>query len=471
MREVSRWLLCCCLAGLAVPGCARYQPAPLNRATVDRALTPPSRDRLEAMAGRVRHPMLPPVPVDLRHGLTPDAAAVVAVLINPALRGARDQRAVARAQLLQAGLLPNPTLDFTLDPVTGGDTVGTSTGYNVGISWEVTALITHDAKVAAARAQSQSVQLDLAWQEWQFAQAAKKAVYDLVALTAQRNEAAAVDRRLAENAALIRRAVDAGDRTIVDLSAAEAAGQKAHTDLLAAERDLRHQRLALNQALGLGPDASVQVADIPLPDRLDLPSRGDFVADVELRRLDLLALRHGYESQEQTLRAAVLAQFPKITLGFHQASDTTNVQSTGFGVTVDLPIFDRNQGNIAIQRATRQQLFDEYAARVLDARSSVAQALADIDSLTAQIADARQAIPKLQKLVDAYSRAIREHNADVLSFYAAQNDLAQRRIDLWKLKQQLVDNRIALEIASGRYFPEGPASRPTTRQATAEARR
>lgn len=470
MREARRGILWCCLAGLVASGCARYERAPLDRPAVERALTPPPRDRLEAMANELRHPMLPPLPIDLRRGLTPDAAAVVAVLINPGLRSARDKRSVARAQLLQAGLLPNPTLDWTLDPVTGGNTVGTVTGYNVGISWEVTALITHDAKVAAARAQSQSVQLDLAWQEWQFAQAAKKAVYDLVALTAQRDETAAVDRRLAENANLIRRAVDTGDKTIVDLSAAEAASQKAHADLLAAERDLRHQRLALNQALGLGPDASVQVADVLLPERLELPSRDDLIADVERRRLDLLALRRGYESQEQTLRAAVLAQFPKIMLGFHQASDTTDVHSTGFGVSVDLPIFDQNQGNIAIQRATRQQLFDEYAARVLDARSSVAQALTDIESLTEQIADAQQAIPKLQQLVDVYRRALDQHNADVLSFYFAQNDLAQRRIDLWKLKQQLMDNQIALEIASGRYFRGAAVTQPTTRQATAEAR-
>ena len=59
------------------------------------------------------------------------------------------------------------------------------------------------------------------------------------------------------------------------------------------------------------------------------------------------------------MRAAVLAQFPRVNIGFSQLRDTTNVVTSGFGVTIDLPVFDRNQGHIAIERATRKQLFDE----------------------------------------------------------------------------------------------------------------
>ena len=38
-------------------------------------------------------------------------------------------------------------------------------------------------------------------------------------------------------------------------------------------------------------------------------------------------------------------------------------------VTLELPIFNQNQGNIAIETATRQQLHDEYAARLTAART------------------------------------------------------------------------------------------------------
>jgi outer membrane protein TolC len=462
---------CGALAAAVAAGCARYKPMPLDRSAVDRALATPSPTQLQARADQIKHPLLRPVAIDLNNGLTPDSAAVLAVIINPSLRAQRSRKAIASAQLMQAQLLPNPTLDFTYDPVTGGNTLGAVNAYSIGPSWEVTALITHQAKVAAARAQSDSVQLDVAWQEWQIAQAAKKAVYDLISLREQVKETESVDRQVADELALVRRAVNAHQQTLLELSAAQTASQKAHADFLAARRDFVRAQLMLNQALGLAPDAQVRLAgDLSLPAKLELPAEEELLSNLDQRRLDLFALRRGYESQEQTLRAAVLGQFPKVVLGVHQASDNTGVQSTGFGVTVDLPIFDRNQGVIALETATRQQLFDEYTSRIFDARSTIAQTLADLRAIMGQIATAEAAIPELTQLVRTYQAALGQHNVDVLSYYLAQNDLSQARIDLLKLKQQLMDNQIALELASGRYLPAPPTTGPSTEPSMAEAR-
>jgi outer membrane protein TolC len=88
----------------------------------------------------------------------------------------------------------------------------------------------------------------------------------------------------------------------------------------------------------------------------------------------------------------VLAEFPKVVFGFNpHSSDTTNVHTTGFGITIDFPIFDRNQGNIAIETATRQKLLDEYGARVFEAHSDIATAVVDVQSLNRQIAAAEAA--------------------------------------------------------------------------------
>jgi outer membrane protein TolC len=156
------------------------------------------------------------------------------------------------------------------------------------------------------------------------------------------------------------------------------------------------------------------------------------------------------------VRAAVLAQFPKVVLGFNpHSSDTTNVHTAGFGITIDLPVFDRNQGNIAIETATRQKLFDEYAARVFEAHSDIATAVADIRSLNRQIAAAEAALPVLQHLVDIAKEAADQGAADVLGYFQAKTNLNQKSLQIIKLKQQLVDSRIALELASGRYLPVG----------------
>src|SRR5947199_9487647 len=75
-----------------------------------------------------------------------------------------------------------------------------------------------------------------------------------------------------------------------------------------------------------------------------------------------------------------------MSAGFVKASDTTNVHTTGFIVAVDVPIFDRNQGVIANERATRQRLGDEDNQGVFEARSDIATAIADIRSLDREIA-------------------------------------------------------------------------------------
>ena len=457
---------------LLLTGCESYQSRPLTQQAVRDAATLPPIDALQSRANELRHPLLAPVKIDFEHGLTPDSAAILAVIANPSLRIIRDQQSLASAQLLQAKLLPNPTLDFTLDPVTGGVTQGTVTGYNVGVNWEVTALISHEAKVAAAREGAESARLDVAWQEWQFAQAAKKSLFDLLVLRAEVAEAQDVDRRLSKDASLIRAGMATHEKTLLDLAAADSASQKAHADALSAQRDLRQQELVFKQAVGLPPDAKVTLQETALPSQLDLPSEQELNDGLAQRRIDLIALRHGYESQEQTLRVATLAQFPKIVLGFHQASDTTNVHSTGFGVSIDLPIFDQQQGAIAHAKATRQKLFDEYVARTIDARYAIAAALTDIRSLHEQIEAAEAALPMLEQLVREYQSALKQHNVDVRSYYAAQNDVAQKRIDILKLKQQLLDNRVALELAAGRYLPLPAATMPATTQtggpATAE---
>jgi cobalt-zinc-cadmium efflux system outer membrane protein len=293
-------------------------------------------------------------------------------------------------------------------------------------------------------------------------------VFDLVALEAQLKQAREVDSRLVENLRLVRHAVDQHEKTLLDLAAAEASSADAHTVVLNQEHDVEHQRFALRRALGLPPETPVVLSThIVLPTRLSVPPTEELLSGLEAHRLDLSALRKGYESQEQALRAAVLGQFPKINIGFNRARDNTNVNSWGYGATVDLPIFDRNQGVIATETATRQRLFDEYTQRVFETRSDVASAAAEINSVNGQIEATLESIPKLQLLVKTYERSLARGNVDVLSYYTAINSVSQKQIELLKLEQQLIDDRIALEIAIGAYLPDSAAqTRPTTTPAT-----
>jgi len=399
--------------------------------------------------------------IDLRRGIGPDEAAAIALYSNPALRAIRDRRGLAAAQLIQAGILPNPVVSYARDFVTGGSTAGTRDGYTFSAGWEFTAFIPFLPKQTAARKNFQSVDLDVAWQEWQIAVNARAAVYRVLGLDAQVERAREATSGLEQSAEAMRKAVDAHEKTVLDLSAAESASQDSRATMLGLEQEFEKQRLGLNKILGAEPEIKIALrASLTLPERLEPPDQRELISNLESHRLDLVGLQRGYESQDATVRAAILAQFPKMSVALTKATDTTNVKTTGFNIAVDVPIFDRNQGVIATERATRQRLRDEYKQRVFEARSDIAAATADILSLDRQIAAAEEALPLLEKLVSSAQTAVEQRNADVLSYYTARSNLLQKRIQLIKLQQQLLEAHTALEIASGHYLPMNRALQP-----------
>ena len=403
--------------------------------------------------------------VDLTDGLSPDEAAVVAVLVNPTLRAVRNKRAVADAQLLQAGLLPNPQIAWSLDVPVSTLSQGPFIGFAAGPTWDITSLIAHQAKVQVAQASRAAVELDVAWQEWQVAQAAKLAVYRVVSQHEQVALAGDQARRLAENLELVRKAAQQGLVTDLAVAAAEAAGNQAQATLLELRKSEREEELALNKALGLPPGQKVALQKgIALPSRLSAPAEGQILAGLEDRRLDLVALRKGYESQELAVRVAILEQFPKVGIGANWARDTSRNGTIGHSITLDLPVFDRNQGVIAQERASRQGLFDEYVQRIFETRSEIATLLHDAESLGGLIRQAEQAEPGLQRLVDTYRRAMDAGQADVLSYYTAWTDLTTQRLEILTLKQQLAETQVALEIAAGAYRLDSIATQPASTQ-------
>jgi outer membrane protein TolC len=427
-----------------------FAPAPKSPAQA----VPSSEKVFRVPASRFQNRSAESLSVDLRRGIGPDDAAAIALYSNPALRAIRDRRGLAAAQLIQAGILPNPVVSYARDFVSGGNTAGAVTAYNLTAAWEFSALVPFLPKQTAARKNFRAVDLDIAWQEWQIAMNARAAVYRVLSLGAQVARAREATDGLQQSTDAVRKATETHEKTVLDLAAVESASQDSRGTMLALEQEFEKQHLGLNRILGVEPETNVTLREgLTLPTRLASPGERGLFDGLESHRLDLFGLQRGLESQDATVRAAVLAQFPKMSAGFVKASDTTNVHTTGFIVAIDVPIFDRNQGVVAAERATRQRLRDEYNQRVFEARSDIAIAIADIGSLGRQIAAAEEALPLLEKLVASAQTAIEQGNADVLSYYTARSNLLQKRIQLIKLQEQLLEAHTALEIASGRYLP------------------
>jgi outer membrane protein TolC len=438
---------------LYLQGCATYHQKPLDESAVEQGITPPSLESVRIQAGKIRHPILKPVEIDLDKGLTADQASIVAVIVNPTLRAARDQKGIAEAQLLQAGILPNPTFTYSLDFPTGGKTQGTVKAYGLTLDWDITSLLTHGARVDAAHAYAASVDLDIAWKEWQVAQSAKQHVYRVGFLEKQLGVASEEEKNLRENLDAVRRAVSLGDMTIIEQEAADAAFRRVHNSVLDIGRNLEQERLALNSILDFPPEYVLPLRkDMPLPSPETFPPLKEITDGLEARRLDLLALKMGYQSEEYKLRAAVLAQFPSISIGPTHLRDTSDIITTGFSVSIVLPLFDRNQGRIAIEKATREQLFDEYLNRVFEARANAAGILANMRALEEQIDAEEMTVVSLKKLIKTSYDSFLEGNINALSYYNELDRLFTMQLDLLKLKQDLADSGVALEIAAGQYL-------------------
>ena len=156
-------------------------------------------------------------------------------------------------------------------------------------------------------------------------------------------------------------------------------------------------------------------------------------------------MQAGYRSQEAKVRAAILSQFPSFSIGITRARDTSSVYTTGFNIGLNLPLFSGNRGAIAIERATREQLREEYQAR-LD------QAALDLDRLfrlqvivTEQNAQLNEYLPTLEKLVVRGREAYQRGDIDALTFLNMESTWVNKRLEQIGLDRTQMENHIALE--------------------------
>lgn len=439
---------------LFLSSCAVYHPLKIDRTAIDTALNAPDLKQLTIETRHIDHPILKSLNIDLQNGLSPDEAALLAVVANPAMRAIRDQKNIAAAGLIEAGLLPNPQLSASLDIPTGGDTAGAINAYGFSLGWDITALIGRKDRIMAAQSEKAAIDLTVAWEEWQVAESAKLQVLDVIWADKRLSLLNAARDDCDKNLAVIRKAVEAGEKTAADLAAAEAACSRLEQNISEVAQEREQNRLLLNQTLGLPPETDINVEkDIPAPGWPKIFENDDFMSGLVNRRPDLIALNLGYESQEARMREAILSQFPRINISLNRARDTGNIITTGPGIDIEFPFFDRGQGRIALERATRRKLYDEYMARIFDTRADIAAITSKIMMERERIAIAEKSAEALQRLVDTFKAALDQGSTDVLTYYQARQDLIAKRLEIMRLRQSVTDLGIAYETATCIYSP------------------
>lgn len=433
--------------GLAasLAGCASYHPLAL-----------PTRPNLAPGLAQLDLTLPPPEPgkaavkLNPQGPLTPDEVGVAAILNNPDLKALPGKLDAAQADLLAATILPNPSLGFGYAFLVSGP--GTADAITASISQDVRSIVTYSTRVHAAKARVRQVSADSLWQEWQVAQKARLLAVDINAdereIKLREQELDLLNRELKE----IRAATAAGN---LDLSA-EAPLIAAATG---AERDLATARLTrlkdwqdLDALLGLQPTARFAIS---APEPVKLPENIDpLIESLPARRPDFVAFRLGYSAAESDVRAAILGQFPAFSLGGAGGSDTSEVVSVGPQITMDLPIFDRNQAKIAATRASRQQLHTEYQVRLDEAEGTARSLLARSRVLEANLERARKASETASSLLNTALHAYQQGNISQRDLTDFQTTALDRQLDALGYERTLEESSLALSIELGLGFPQ-----------------
>jgi len=419
---------------LTLSGCATYRPLELS-STAPLALNVASLD----------HEILGAQP------LTVTQVEILAVKNNPELVAARAQRQIAQAQLLQAGLLPNPQVTGAILPLVAG--VGTTTAWTAGLSQDIRTLITLSSTRRAAQASADQVDAQVLWQEWQTIGQARLLAVDII--ETERLMAILRQNRdlLASRYEKSRKAVLAGNQTLTASAPDLAALQAIASQLRDQERQQLARRHQLAALLGLAPDALLALAN-----KVDLPSWNsdavnEALSTLAYRRPDLVALQLGYRAQDAKLRAAILSQFPNLTLGITGGSDNSNVRNLGPQITLELPVFNQNQGNIAIETATRQQLHAEHTARLMSATGQVRAMATEIKLISQQLQSVRKEMAGARQIAAKAEAAFKEGNIDERSYVDLVVTRINKEQEIVTMEQSLLDRQIAIATLIGAGMP------------------
>ncbi len=424
------------LVGLTA-GCSTYRPLPLDQ----QPATPLAGLHVAAgtlLAGGVRTHIFDP-----SNGLDATEVAMLAVMRNPELKVLRAQASVTRAQAFAAGLLPDPVAGLSQDRPSAGQT-GASTAHAFGVSWDVGSLVTFASRQTAHRRTDEQVDLSLLWAEWQTVAESR-----LQFVRVQQGRAL-VSRLEAESVALkplTPRLYDALAHGIIAFDVATtglSAASEVERQLSDARDALANREQDLRILLGL-PPAEI----LPLVGDIDVPSiaDGDTIAALEAlprRRPDLRALALGYAAEEARVRAAVLGQFPAVNFGASRSRDNTGIVSTGLSLSVSLPLFDANRGAIRIERATRQQLNEEYGQRLLNARADVARLLTTQALLAAREVGLAPYVASLEATRERAALAYDRGTMEWTVYLGLRQSALAAAVELLTLRETLAETRIGL---------------------------
>lgn len=366
-------------------------------------------------------------PVDL-------AGAIRLALDGPRLRAAGHEAAASAAAVEQAGRYPNPTLEYLRE----GEQAGARTS-TVQINQPIELGGKRRARVALAESTAAQArgELDALRQELR---AETIAGWHTVLAAQERQELATTLAGLAARSIEVaERQVAAGKVSPIDATRARLAAVDAHTELNAATADLAIARTRLAALVGR-PAETLVLARQEAPLRSSLPELKPLAAlladaaqaaPVRRARGQLAA----QEAQAQVERAARLPDLT-LTVGSQKTDDFGRRQAV-VGVSLPLPLFNRNEGNLLAALRRSDKAREEVAVAETAAASELGAAWTRYEQARMEAAMLRaDVIPSAQSAYELTLKGFEHGKFAFLDVLDAQRTWARVQSRQWAAMQE-----------------------------------
>lgn len=391
---------------------------------------------------------------DGRSPLKVEQAVAMALRNNREIRAEVEQIAASRADLVQAGLLPNPVLGLTLrfpfDPVSGGTFIGAQ------VVQSFTALWLRDGKIKAADARLNQTVLDISDKSLRLVAEVKathaRLVFGQNALAINDDNLATIQRSVDSLEARVR----AGEGTPLDVNRARQQQAKAQAERAIVLRDLAKERRRMLELIGFAGEKAEWVADAKphgaIPSTVNEPA---VIALASSQRLDVAAARSVVEAQRAELSIQEQSRLKDFGLGADFERSESGDKSIGPVVEVSIPIFDTNAAQIAKAGSLARAAFANFEAVSQRATREARTAWVEFDSASRLVEQYRSTVLAIsQRNLTLAEAALKAGQSDVTVLLEAQRELIESRLRLNDLESQAAQAHFQLEYAAGgRLFP------------------
>ena len=299
-----------------------------------------------------------------------DDAVQLALLNNRGLQAAYRELGIAEADLVQAGLPPNP--GFAFARFSGGGEVEIERW----VFYNLAALLAMPLRLQVEQSRFAQAQTVAAMNVLMLAADTRKAWVDAVAAQESVRYRRQVMQAAEASAELARRMAQVGNFNKLQQAREQSFYADAAMGLVRAQQAQRATRERLARLLGVWGVG----AEFRLPERLpDLPAQPRELPEIERmaieQRLDVRDAKLRIEQTARNLGPTKAVRFVSVLeVGGKYSTFNDGPRETGWEIGIQIPIFDWGQARVAKAETVYMQAVDRAAETAINARSEVREA-------------------------------------------------------------------------------------------------